>query len=282
MKKVSIKKSVGLFYHESNSKARAWARRIERWIRAKHPSVRIDNKSPHALIVLGGDGTILDAARTFMRRSPILLGLNFGRVGFLASVREPKKFLSAIDQFLSGRYSQVKRMTFSVTVYRKNKKVFSTYALNDAAILSPAGLVNIETHIEGFPIQYVQGTGILVATSTGSTAYNLSAHGPIVMPDIKCLIITEILDHNIPTPSIVVKKTKEVVLKVSDFRERRLFKLAATDEYVDVMLVADGSVIFPLKKGDQVKVKRSPKLVRFAELEKNYFFKSLQEKFAFR
>ena len=121
-----------------------------------------------------------------------------------------------------------------------------------------------------------------MATATGSTAQNLSAHGPIVMPSIECLILTELFDHNIPTPSIVIDQDKSVTLKILNFRKRGVLTIKKTGKPADVLLVSGDSTIFPLNKGDVIKIRRSHRLVKFAELEKNYFFKSLQEKFAFR
>ena len=123
----------------------------------------------------------------------------------------------------------------------------------------------------------------MVATATGSTAYNLSAHGPIVMPDIKCMVLTEIMDHNIPTPSIVIKRDREVEIKVLEFRRRGLLKIAKSGEPADVLITADGGErLTALQKGDLIKIQRSPGLIKFAELERAYFFKSLREKFGFR
>src|SRR5204863_6362630 len=98
----------------------------------------------------------------------------------------------------------------------------------------------------------------------------------------RCLVVTEILDHGVPTPSLVVKRNREVRVTVRDFRARGLLSLTATAEPVDVVLLADGEHPFRLDKGDVVSVKRSRRLARFAELERNYFFRSLREKFAFK
>ncbi len=274
--------SVGFFYHEHNRQARLWKEKIERFIRTRYRLVAIGGKNPQALIVLGGDGTILEGARKKFRTQPIILGLNLGHVGFLAATREPKKFLAAIDSLLAGKYSLAKRMMLATSVLRHSKTVFTTNSLNEVAIQSLLGMVELAVTIERHPIQYIRGSGVLIATATGSTAFNLSAHGPIVMPDIKCLIVTELMDHNIPTPSIVVKRTKNIEIKVLDFKKRELLSLTDSGTPVDVILHSDSETLFPLQKGDVISIRRSARLVRFAEIEKNYFFKSLQEKFAFR
>ena len=122
----------------------------------------------------------------------------------------------------------------------------------------------------------------MVATPTGSTAYNLSAHGPIVTPDIQCFIVTELLDHHIPTPSIVVKRTKTIEINITEIRAKGLFTATATGVAVDAVVTSDDTNIFPIREGDKIVVGRSRRLIAFAEFTPGYFYKSLQEKFAFR
>lgn len=231
------------------------------------------------MVVLGGDGTILEAARKYQKTNSIILGLNLGQVGFLASVRDPDQFLPTVKKLLDGNFKTIERMMLQAKVLRNRKTIFLVESLNDVVVQNPFGMVALRVDIEDHPVQNIRGTGILVATATGSTAYNLSAHGPIVMPDIKGFIITEILDHNIPTPSIVVKYNRKIFIEVIDFRERGLFSISKTGQKIDVVLISDGETIFPLKKGDIIKIEQSPNMIRFAELEPHYFFKSLQEKF---
>src|SRR3989338_2692099 len=275
-------KRVSIYYRGENKEAVLWSGKIEAWIRKRYPKTDFNSKRPQLLIVLGGDGTILAAAQKYQKKNSIIFGLNLGHVGFLASAREPKKFLAALNKLFSGEYRVVKRMMVKAEVWRKGRLVFSANSLNEISVQSLLGIVDIEASIDKHPVQYIKGSGMLVATATGSTAYNLSAHGPIVMPDIKCMILTEIMDHNIPTPSIVIKRDREVTFKISDFRRRGLLKLAKTGEEADVVITADGDKICSLKKGDIIKIRRSPGLIKFVELERAYFFKSLSEKFAFR
>ena len=89
------------------------------------------------------------------------------------------------------------------------------------------------------------------------------------------------MDHNIPTPSIVVDNNKEIEIRVKNFREKKLLSLAKTQELVDVLLISDGENPFPIKAGDEIRLSSSSRLIKFIEFEKNYFFRSLQEKFSF-
>ena len=276
------KETLGIFYRSENKSAATWAKKIYKWVQKKYPNIKVVSVKPKTLIVLGGDGSILEAVGKYKNYNPVIIGLNLGRTGFLASVREPKKFISGLDRFLKNRFRITDRIMLEAIVLRKNKKVFSATALNDVVVNNLLGVSEIEVKISNHPIQYVRGSGVLVATAGGSTAYNLSAHGPIIMPHMQCFVISELLDHNIPTPSIVIDSKEEVKLKIIDFRKHELLSLTKNGKGVDMLLSADGATIFPITVGDVVKMKKSKHVVRFAELEKNYFFKSLQEKFAFR
>ena len=280
--KTSSIKTVGFFYRADNKSAKQWESKIQLWIREQYPAVKVVARRPEALIVLGGDGTILEAVRSHEKHNTIIFGLNLGLVGFLASAREPDAFFPALEKLLSGQYTIVERMMLNAVVYRGGKKVFASNSLNEFSIQSILGMVEIGVSVERHTMQLIRGSGVLVATATGSTAFNLSAHGPIVMPDIKCLIVTEIMDHNLPTPSMVIKRTRKVELRVNGFRKRGLFLIKKNKKDVDVVLLGDGENIFPLGERDRVMVTASPRLMRFAEIEKSYFFKSLEEKFSFR
>src|SRR3989338_4905449 len=269
-------------YHPSNERALLWATRIKAFIKKGFPDLKIDPNKPDLVIVLGGDGTILEAARKYHELGSLILGLNLGNVGFLASVRNEKDFLEALRNLFRGNYGVIERMMLSAQVERSDKTIFTTEALNEVVVKNPLGMVELEARIAGHPVKDIKGTGILIATATGSTAYNLSAHGPIVMPDIKCFIVTELLDHSIPSPSLVVKYNNTINIEVVSYRERGLISLSKTGKKIDVLLVADGESVFPLQEKDEVIIKSSPHLIKFAELEKNYFFKSLQEKFGFK
>jgi|SRR3989344_1024792 len=267
MNKASQQIKIGFYSRPDNEPALYWIDKIKK----KYPQLKYDSKKPDMLFVLGGDGTILEGVKKYHHISnPLILGLNLGTVGFLASVREPKDFVSAIEKSLKGKYKVVERMLLLVTVERKGKKILNSEALNEAVIQNPLGMVDLEVGANGTTIKRLRGTGALVATATGSTAYNLSAHGPIVAPDIKCMILTELMTHSIPSPSIILNSNQEIKIKIKSFRKP------------DVILVIDGEKPFPLRESDLITVKSSPHLVKFLEFENNYFFKSLKEKFSIK
>ncbi|MFA5091749.1 MAG: hypothetical protein WC483_04140 [Candidatus Paceibacterota bacterium] len=159
--------------------------------------------------------------------------------------------------------------------------MFKDDVLNEVAVQNLVGMVKAEVKINDLAFQNIFGTGVLISTPTGSTAYNLSAHGPIVMPNLECLILTELMDHNIPTPSLVVGKNEKISIEIVDFRIKEAFQLKQGLQNIncDVVLISDGSKIYTLRKRDKIIITNNHKKIYFGELEKNYFLSSLKEKF---
>ncbi len=273
---------VRIFYRDDNPQALVWKEKIQTWLKRKFPKVKLVERGYQALIVLGGDGTILEAARECQHTNAIVVGLNLGTVGFLASARRSPQFLPTLDKLFRGAFEVTERGVIAASVKRKGKKVFSATALNELVVVNPLGMVSIEVRVNGHAFQDIAGTGVMIATSTGSTAYNISAHGPVVMPTSRNFILTEILDHNIPTPSVVLSDEHKIELDLKSFRKRGLLSITSTRKKVDVLFIADGETLYALEPKDTVIIQRAPFTIKFAEFEKNYFLKSLQAKFAFK
>ncbi|MCX6755240.1 MAG: NAD(+)/NADH kinase [Candidatus Nomurabacteria bacterium] len=277
MKKIN---KIAIYHRGDNPKAIIWEVKIKKWLKIKYPEIQIDQKNPNIVIVLGGDGTILDATHIYKKSNPIFFGLNLGHVGFLASVRSPKDFLAGLDRLIVGDYHLTKRMMLKAGIIRDGIKIIEKNALNEVVVQNVLSVSRLEVWIDGHLTQEVKGGGVLVSTGTGSTAFNLSLHGPIVMPDIRCFVVTEMLDHNTPTPSIVVKRTKSVRIVIKSFRKRGELLMAGTLEPVDMVMTADGAVICPLEVKDEIIISEG-RSVRIAEIDKDYFFKSVKSKFSF-
>src|SRR3989338_6276929 len=274
MLKTNFKK-ISFYYRTDVEKTVKCQRKIEIWITKNSPKTRIlpantvpKNKknAPQLLVVLGGDGTILEAAQRFQPWNPLILGLNLGHVGFLASVREEKNFIRGVAHVFHKKYRAVPHMLIRASLFRRGKKIFSSDALNDIAVQNLWGLVDIEVLVDGHPTQYIHGNGVLISTATGSTAYNLSAHGPIVIPDIKCMIITELLDHNIPTQSLVIKWNRTIKIKVLNFRKKDTFSISQSGQSADAILACDCATITPLEPSDEIIITKSRREFNFAEL----------------
>ena len=274
-------KTIRFFLREDNKLALEWRVKIRDFLDKHYFDIQEVEGKADILFALGGDGTIIEAARRFHEQHMIIFGLNLGTVGFLASIRDPKDFFQGINRLLNGDYKTHERMMLGAEVHRKGKSVFKASAMNDFVIQNLLGLVELKVSIAGHSFQTIRGGGVLISTATGSTAFNLSAHGPVLMPNIKGMIITELLDHNIPTPSLVIKHDQTITVKVESFRQRGILSLTESGKPVDVLLLADAETAFPLEKEDEIHICKSPYLITFAEIEDNYFFKSLAQKFAF-
>lgn len=277
-KKIS---KIAFYFNSRNKRALMAFNSIKDYINKKYPEILLNDKNPDVIFVLGGDGAMIKAVKSFNYINSLFFGLNLGNVGFLTSIRDSKKFLEGIDKFLQGKYFVSTRNLLKVEVLRNKKVVFKDDVLNEVAIQNLVGVVNVEVKINDFLFQNICGTGVLISTPTGSTAYNLSAHGPIVMPNIECFVLTELMDHNIPTPSLVISKNEKISVDIVDFRVKELFLMKQNQKLVgcDVVLVSDGVNLFDLHKGDQVVVKNNIKRIRFVELEEDYFLSSLKNKF---
>ncbi len=270
------------FYLNNKNKRAIYAYNLIRtFISKNYPKVSIDNQRPEVVFVLGGDGLMIKAIKSFNYIHSLFFGLNLGNVGFLTSIRDSKKFLEGINKLLNGNYFVSSRNLIKVEVWRDKKMVFKDDVLNEVAVQNLVGMVKAEVKINDLAFQNIFGTGVLISTPTGSTAYNLSAHGPIVMPNLECLILTELMDHNIPTPSLVVGKNEKISIEIVDFRIKEAFQLKQGLQNIncDVVLISDGSKIYTLRKRDKIIITNNHKKIYFGELEKNYFLSSLKEKF---
>ncbi len=272
---------IAFFYNEKNRKAAVWAKEIKLLVGKLNKSIVFTNEQPDVVFVLGGDGMIIRAIKHFNYSQALFMGFNLGKVGFLMSVRNQRYFLESVKKFFEGEYFVSSRNLLRVEVIRDNKVVFKDNVLNEVVAQSLLGMVNLDVKIDGFPFQNIFGTGVLVSTTTGSTAYNLSAHGPIVMPSIGCMILSELMDHNIPTPSLIVSLDKKIIIDVVEFRKKDIVKIKQGGGMIeaDVLLISDGQQLFSLEKGDKVVVKNNNKKVDIVELDKDYFLFSLKDKF---
>jgi len=272
---------ISFYFNSDNKKAVNLYNKIKSFIINKYPKISFDDSHPDVILVLGGDGAMIKAVKKFNYINSLFFGLNLGNTGFLTSVRDHKKFMVSIDNLLKGNFFISPRNLIKTEVIRDKKIIFSDDVLNEVAIQNLVGMVKAEVKINDFPFQNIFGTGVLVSTPTGSTAYNLSAHGPLVMPNINCFILTELMDHNIPTPSLIVSKNEKITIDIIDFRIKEIFQIKQNDKYLgcDVALISDGINVLSLKKRDKIIVVNNTKKIYLVELEHNYFLKSLKEKF---
>ena len=198
------------------------------------------------VVVLGGDGTLLAVARALGDRDVPILGVNLGTLGFLAEIARDELFPTLAD-VLAGRFRIEERMRLDVSVDRDGRSLGRYLALNDAVISNTAlsRMVHLETRAEGAEVTTYRADGLIVATPTGSTAYSLSAGGPLVHPTMQALLLTPISAHTLTHRPLLLPEGSEVQVRVSDARGGH------------VHLTVDGQVGRELVENDLVTVRRA-------------------------
>ena len=198
------------------------------------------------MIVLGGDGTLLAVARAMDSRPVPILGVNLGTLGFLTEIAQEELF-ETLEEVLAGHYIVEPRMRLDVAVERAGEVVGSYLALNDAVLARTAlsRMVDLEAWADGAEVTTYYGDGLIIATPTGSSAYSLSAGGPLVLPGVEAIVLTPICPHTLTQRPLVLPHSCNVEIRVHNTRGG------------EVQLTVDGQVGCELCEGDRVRVQRS-------------------------
>jgi NAD+ kinase len=218
------------------------------------------------LLVLGGDGTLLAAARVAAPRGIPILPVNMGSLGFLTSFTLDEMF-PALEDALVGRSSVSERVLLRVELDRGGQVVDGQRVLNEAAINKGAlaRMIELELKIDGTFVCRYRSDGLIVATPTGSTAYSLSAGGPIVHPSVEALIITPICPHTLSDRPLVLRDSSSVEVSLSGDAE-------------SVFLTLDGQKGIPMQSGDRVRIARAPERLKLIQPPRKSYFNILRSK----
>ena len=222
------------------------------------------------ILVIGGDGTILAAARMLVGSNIPLLGINLGTLGFLADVNLAD-LSKTLDLLLQDQYQVENRIMLTAEVYKQGKKAATYIALNDFNInrFGASRVIGLKVGINGSVIDRYRADGVIVCTPTGSTGYNLSAGGPIINPTCKNFVITPILPHSLTARSIVLAKEDIVTVEVEPIRSN------IKEEAIISFDGREGLSLFP---GDQVKIYKSQEVTPFIKATEVSFVQILKEK----
>ena len=230
---------------------------------------KLDRELPNAEMVIcfGGDGTILHMAKTATRRGLPILGVNIGTMGFMAELESTE--LDKLALLSEGNYSLDRRMMLDVTVQRDRDIVFHYICLNDAVITkgAVARIVHLAVKCDGVEAMKCGGDGVIVSTPTGSTAYSLSAGGPIVEPEARNIIITPICAHDVGSRCLVASDQRVVTVSMDQNARRNAY------------LSVDGGKALRLNMGDVVTVKRSHLETKLIRLKDRSFYDVINAKF---
>ncbi|MCR5792612.1 MAG: NAD(+)/NADH kinase [Lachnospiraceae bacterium] len=222
-----------------------------------------------ALIILGGDGTLIQAACDLHERKLLLLGVNLGTLGYLTEV-ETQHIEGALDRLFQDKYRIEKRLMMKCKVEADtNHKGY--IVLNDF-VVSKSGecrLITLDIYVNGEWIDTFLADGVIVATPTGSTGYNLSAGGPVIAPEVQAMVITPICPHTLNNRSMVVSAQDEVIIEVGQSKDHM------KDE---AELINDGTSTRLLKTGDRVVISRASVDAGIIKLSNTGFFKRVKDK----
>jgi len=224
-------------------------------------------KTADFVIALGGDGMLLQVAREAAVYKIPVLGINLGHLGFLAEV-ERHDIKSSLQQLLNGEYTIEERMMVQGILERKDGEVLQFDALNDIVVARSQGtrLIDLNLSINGEYVDDFRADGMIIATPTGSTAYSMSAGGPIVDPAVSCFLVTPICPHKIYAKNMIVPQTHTITLTVS------------ADNPLPAMVTADGQSEQMFSFGDVLTVKKSENKARLIRMKGNRFYSILHEK----
>lgn len=230
---------------------------------------RLDRELPTASMVIcfGGDGTILHMAKAATRAGVPVLGVNIGTMGFMAELEASE--LQELSRIATGDYRIDERMMLDVTVHRDRDIIFHDICLNDAAITkgAVARIVHLKVDCDGIQALECGGDGVIVATPTGSTAYSLSAGGPIVEPEANGILVTPVCAHDVASRCIVVSEKRVVTVGLTHNARRNAF------------LSVDGGKATKINMGDVITVRKSALTTKLVRLKSRSFFDVVNMKF---
>jgi len=275
-------KRIGLVVKASNPEAIRLGEEIARWAAGRGaevcceaglngiirtPGTTVPEEFPgeiDLMVVLGGDGTMLHAVRLLDGRSVPVLGVNLGSLGFLTAITAGEVF-NLLERIFAGDFVTNERMLLSVTVERDGKGA-NYKVLNDAVIKGEnARLVSLETRINEEYVNTYRADGLIIATPTGSTAYSLSANGPILYPTIHSIIVAPICPFNLTNRPVVIPDWMKV-------------EITLPREQARTGLILDGQVDVPLTGGDRITIVRAAESVFLIRCEGKSYFDILRER----
>ncbi len=223
-------------------------------------------KSADALICFGGDGTILHSSKLAMRRGIPILGVNIGTVGFMAELESGE--MELLSKLADDDYTVDERMTIFVRLIHEGRVIYRDVALNDAVITKGAVARVIQTAVflDGVEAMNFSGDGLIAATPTGSTAYSMSAGGPIVEPQADNIILTPICAHNLQPRSLIASPQRKVEIQVGRVNRRNAF------------LSVDGGKAMRVYGGDRILLEMGSQKTKLLKLKDVTFFDIVKSK----
>jgi NAD+ kinase len=271
--------SVGIVVKPGHAAARETAGEISSWLRSRDiaqlgepipaDAIRADNHlslDADLIVVLGGDGTMISTARLVGDGDVLVLGINYGSLGYLTDFRIEEMF-PALEAIIAGDYEIDRRVMLDAEHWRGGDKLIAGRVLNDVVInkAALARIININVKLNALFVNTFRADGLIVATPTGSTAYNLSAGGPIVYPSMNAVVLTPICPFTLTNRPIVVPDGAEI-------------ELILDDENEGVVLSLDGQTGYPMMAQDRVLIRKSQATFNLVQPANRNYFDVLRDK----
>lgn len=242
---------------------------------AKNETVSYTNKNDidadtDCIIVIGGDGTLIQAARDLADVDIPMIGVNLGHLGYLAEI-EPDNIENTISMIIDNKYKIESRIMLHGSVYRSDTKIYEDIAFNDI-VFGRAGnlrIIDFKVYVNNEYLNLYSADGIIISTPTGSTAYNLSAGGPILEPTANIMAITPICSHTLSSRSIVLSADSDIKIEICSNRH--------TDDN-DTRVYFDGNSSYMLEEGDVIKINKSSLVTKIMKLNRMSFVEVLHKK----
>lgn len=220
------------------------------------------------IVVLGGDGTLIGVARHVSDPSPVFIGVNFGNLGFLTEL-SPRQLFTALESFFSGGLQVGQRSMLEAQLSRPGvvEPIFRSQAVNDAVIQKSARarLFDMDLRVDGEDVMRLRADGLIMATTTGSTAYSLAAGGSIVDPELSAVLMTPICPHSLTGRPLVLSLDRNIVITTPSVAD-------------SVYLIIDGQHSVELQSGDRISISRASNRVKFAKSPSKSYFEILRTK----
>lgn len=282
---MTVKISVGILYKRHHVRAASEAAKVAAWLRGKGVEVFSEEmgeiepvyggsealseipETVDGVVVLGGDGTLLGAARRLVHHGIPILGVNLGGLGFLTSI-PLDRLHSALELLVQGGLDVEERGMIETRVLRQGKEVCRFQVLNDVVInkRTLARIIDLDVSINHEFLTHFRADGLIISTPTGSTAYNLSAGGPILHPTIETFILTPICPFTLTNRPIIIPDSSVIQVRTGKAGEE------------SVILTFDGQVGFDLYHGDEVLLSKSLKKIKLLRLPGHSYFRVLRTK----
>ncbi len=224
------------------------------------------------IIVLGGDGTMIQAAHDIYKRDIPLYGINFGRIGYLTE-SDTERMYDDMDKLLSDHYRIEKRMMLSGVVV-SDAKEYKSIVLNDYVVSKSefGRLIAFEVYVNDTLLDSFFADGIIISTPTGSTAYNLSAGGPVIAPEMEAIAVTPICPHSLNDRSFVLSGNEKIKIRLKEGKN---------DEIYTAIVSSDGRKVSDIKSGDTLYVEKAEREVKIVLMENTNFYHRMRKKLSY-